>query len=545
MLEELHIKNLALIEEAFLELGPGLTVLSGETGAGKTVLLSALKLIVGARADLSSIRVGAEEALVEARFFFPKEDREIIATRTLSSSGRSRATLDGSMAPISLLDSEIGPRIDLHGQHDHQKLLRPQTHVELLDAYGSDEIVALKLEYQNARLEFKKAESALEELRRQLSADEKDLEANRLMLEEIEAVDPKENEDEELEAILPGLVHAEEICAGALHARDYISSEEGAALKLSMAIKEIEPSLDHHGELEELYERLNSALIEISDISESLYAISDSIEYDQAELDRVQLRLSKIDSLKKRFGPSLAYVLERRDALRSSLLHVVEGSSMLEELEANLKSAKEKLVVSASKLQEARKRLSESFSKELEERVANLALEHARFSVEFKELEFENWSAEGPSDIEILYSSSAISSLRPLSRIASGGEISRVMLALKSMIGEADSVDILVFDEIDAGIGGGVATAVGRRLAEIAKTHQIIVVTHLAQVAAFANTHYVVRRVDSDESTETLVFPVEGENRQREIARMLSGSESETSLTHARELIEEAKELSA
>lgn len=543
MLEELHIKNLALIREARLDFGAGLTVLSGETGAGKTVLLSALKLAMGDRADNDAIRRGADEASVAARFYFDTTQEELIVSRSISQSGRSRTSLNDEMVTVKALKDQVGMHIDLHGQHDHQSLLRSKTHLKLLDTYIGAELSPLLENYRTAREEYIDAKNKLEELQEQVSLGAEEVSLIELILSEIDRVNPVENEDEILSAELPSLVHAEEISRGAGQAWQSLSGEGGAYDLISHSLAQLRSASEHHKGLSQAEERLRALLIEISDLGETFKGISQSTEFDEAKLDHIQERLMKLDSLKKRFGPSLEMVLKKKVELYEQLSTITHADDALIEAGERLKMASEKLTFIGSELQDLRVKHASSFVQSLKESVSDLALENARFELDFKEYEFESWPITGPAELEILYSSSVSSSVKPLAKIASGGELSRVMLGLKSILGRSDETEILVFDEIDAGIGGATALAVGKKLSDLAKSHQILVVTHLAQVAAFADAHFVVKRTDTPEGTDTQVECIRDEQHIREIARMLSGEESQAAIEHARELIRSTSEM--
>lgn len=548
MLEELKIQDVALIAEAHIEFGPGLTVLTGETGAGKTVLLSALKLLMGERADSGMIRAGANQAKISGRFFFEDKEgkdltsagEEIIASRTITDNGRNKCELNGEMATVSNLATALGEHIDLHGQHDHQMLLRPTTHVGLLDTFSGDDIIEPKENYRIARDEYRKALARLKTLQEEVLTNEHELEMNRLMLAEIERIDPKPHEDEEISDKLPALRHAEEIAQALKEAHEGLGGESGALNGLFQVIRALESVTAYRSDLIPLLERINAAKIDLADVSEEVASLSSTMEFDDTKLDALIGRLSDLDSLKKRFGPSLDYVIQRRVTLASVLETVEHSDEILREARKLVEAAQSTLENSAAALHAIRSSSAESFVTRLRESVRDLALEQARFEVQFAPLEFERWTEQGSHQAEILYSSSAASPTRPLAKIASGGEISRVMLALKSVLGKGSAPEILVFDEIDAGIGGATATAVGMRLADLARTHQVIVVTHLAQVAVFGDRHFIVKRNSDELTDDTSVLEVSGDERISEIARLLSGETTNTARTHAIELLQSA-----
>lgn len=535
MLEELHIQHLALIDEAWLEFAPGLTVLTGETGAGKTVLISALKLLLGARADAQNISPECDSARVEGQFFF--DDEEVIVQRSVQSNGRSKCVLNAEMVPVKILQDVVGSRVDLHGQHDHQALLKASTHRALLDSYSEDTCGASLDAYQNAFKAYRAALTNLENL--QEAADQKSeaLEMNRLVLKEISRIDPLPGEDDELRAALPSLMHSEEIAQACDEVWSILTGENGVGDKLATAMSALERVVDYHESFAAWHRQLNALLIETSDIGASMRDEAQSVDRDPQRLDELQGRLKELDSLAKRFGPTLEDVLRKQEELEAVVDAVDNAEERLAHLKKIVDDAREVLVRAAAELHEKRYEAGVLFCQELKEALQDLALPHASFEMSFEPLEFDQWTQLGSEKVEILYSPVLKAPARPLTKIASGGEISRVMLALKTILGNKDDVEILVFDEIDAGIGGHTATSIGKRLKDLAITHQVLVITHLAQVAVFADKHYVVSKSTSGEKTQTSVNEVKDDDRIEEIARLLSGENSPIAFKHAEELL--------
>lgn len=536
MIDELHIRDLALIDEVWLELGPGLTVLTGETGAGKTVLLSALKLLMGERADSGAVRHGSDEAFVEARFS-PSDGDELVVSRRVTSGGRSRCALNGEMATVTNLEETVGPLVDLHGQHEHQALLRPSTHVRYLDAYGEDEISPLLRAYEHARSGYFAASAEVERILATLARSAEELEVNRLILAEIDRVDPRRGEDDELQSLVPALQNAEAIASAVGAARSSLTGEGGATDSLGAALVSLRKVAPHLEVLSQAVDELGAVLSAVEESSVGLREAAAGVVYDADELDRTLSRLAALDGLKKRFGPTLDVVIDRRESLRATSEVVESGDEALSRARGEADRAERAYRDAAQALDSARSAVALRFGAAVLEEMRGLELGNVAFEVTLRPLDFGSWTGSGPSSVEFMYSPAAGVPTKPLVRIASGGEISRVMLALKSALGAGDPTDTLVFDEVDAGIGGATATAVGERLAALAQRRQVIVVTHLAQVAAYADTHYVVRKVESEDATFTAVIPVEGDDRTREVARMLSGETSAVALEHARVLL--------
>jgi DNA repair protein RecN (Recombination protein N) len=541
VLEEVHVSNFALIDEAWIEFAPGMTVLTGETGAGKTALVGALKLLLGERADSGMVRSGAAEALVEGRFRV--DGAEIVARRRLSADGRSRCTLDGSMATVGELARVLGPLVDLHGQHEHQALLNPGRHVTYLDRYIGDEAAAAVARYGAAREVYQAAETELGRLTAELADAERRSDYLRFVLDEIAAVEPSPGEDEELEKRLPALMHAESLAEAARAAHSLTRGDGGAvdsiatALDLLQRVEGLDPALDA------LAERLAGASAELDDAGAEVRAYAEAVEHDPGVLDEVQARLAALSGLKKKYGPSLELVLEARDEATARLNAVESGDAEVARVREKIDTARSELVRAAEGLSDLRHTKADGFTESLAEAIEGLNMAGARFEVDFEEVPFDVWGSDGPERVEFRFAPAEGESTRPLAKIASGGEISRVMLALKTVLGGADDVPVLVFDEVDAGIGGVTGLAVGARLAGLADDRQVLVVTHLPQVAAYAEHHLVVNKGVVDGRTVTTVDRVEGQERVAEIARMLSGSDTETSLAHANELLGQVSEL--
>lgn len=540
MLEEIHVRNLALIEEAWIEFGPGMTALTGETGAGKTALVGALKLLVGERADSAMVRSDTDEALVEGRFI-TDGGTEVVARRRVTADGRSRCAIDGSMATVGELARVLGPLVDLHGQHEHQALLAPANHVGYLDRYiGDDAFAALEV-YCRTRDEYLAETRSLVELAERLADAARKEDYLRFVRGEIDAVDPQPGEDEELERRLPALQHGEKLSASARLAASLVRDDGRALDAVSEAIDEMHRVDGLDPALDALAARLGAIATELDDASAELRTYAQTLEHDPVALDVVQTRLAALTGIKKKYGPSLQLVFETQDDARVRLAEVESGDAELAEAHEHITAARSVLETAAGVLGDLRRRRAAAFTEALSEAIGGLNMTGARFEVAFEPLGFEAWGPDGSDRVEFLFAPAEGETPRPLAKIASGGEISRVMLALKSVLGAADEVPVLVFDEVDAGIGGATALAVGARLAGLAHARQVIVVTHLPQVAAFASHHLVVEKSAADGRTVTAVKPVEGEARIAEMARMLSGSDSDTSRAHALELLEHVR----
>ena len=543
MIDELHVKNLALIEEARIELAPGLTVLTGETGAGKTALLSALKLLMGERADSSMVREGSDAAEVEGRLYMNPVDTEgCVVQRRLSADGRSRVKIDGAMTSVSELASRIGSTIDLCAQHEHQRLLDPASHLSYVDAWASDSIEPSLGAYREAFAEVKAQKKAYQRLERAASAQGSRIEEARFCVERIDEADPQPGELEELEELLPRAEHAESLASCAHDAQNALSGEGGALDTLNSAIAELSRMGSVDAALAQFADTLAGAAIDIEDTAAELRRYRDDVDFDPADLARKQERYATLKGLMRQFGPSMEDVFARRDESRELLAIVDNSEEQLKAAQRRLDEAEKALTDAVRTLSRKRSAAGPRFCREVAKQMARLEMGSAELVWQARDLDRKDWNESGSVAYEFLYKGGPGLTPRPLRRVASGGELSRVMLSCSVVLGQADGVDTMVFDEIDAGVGGVTARALAAVLVDLARTHQVIVVTHTAQIAVAAQRHYLVRKSTGD-TPVTTILPCEGEDRVPEISRMLSGDTDSTSLEHARALLAEAGSL--
>ncbi len=551
MLIELRVRDYAVIDDLSLELGPGLSALSGETGAGKSIIVGALSLLLGQRASSGTVRVGAERALVEAVFDVSQrpellsrmtelgqeaEDGLLILRREVAAEGRNRAWMNGSPTTARIV-GELGRMlVDLHGQHEHQTLLRQEAQRSILDAFGEAQADTVAVsEAFEALAGFEARLLELEERRRELESRGDFL---RFQLAEIEEGAVEVGEDETLAEEMGRLEHSEELLreAVAIHSELYGSdgaiADRASQLLASLArLKEWDPALQApHDALEEAYHAL-------ADVGRELGGYSGNIRHDPGRIEEVRERLDLMHRLKRKYGPELADVVETRTRL-SAELNELEGSGWDEEaLRRDVEKARTDLAGAAETLTGKRVVAARRLETEVEALLPDLGLPGATFKVPLEAL--SSIGSHGAERVEFLVSVNAGFAPMALGRVASGGELSRVMLALKAILARVDEIPTLVFDEIDAGIGGQVATLVAAKLKEVARYHQVFVITHLPQLASRARSHLLVeKREETDGLAATSVDALVGEARVREIARMLGGDpESETSRVHARELL--------
>lgn len=547
MLKRLSVKNFAVIDALALEPGPGLNALTGETGAGKSIVIEALGFVLGSRASADWLRAGAAKLEVEA--VFARGKGELLLRRELDSDGRTRAWIDGKSAPVGMLSALGDELVDFHGQHEHQTLLKPAAQLELLDAYGADDgpknarIGVLRPQVEAAYrryLELGKQLAALdlpEEERAKL------LDLCRFQVEEIESAGLKPGEEEALAAELPRLKNAEKLSQLATEAYGQLYDAEGSVqerlLKAERALQDI-VRLDPSAEEQVL--ALAQARVLIEEVTRRVGDYRERADVDPAELDRVLGRLDKLARLKKKYGPESEKVLEALARLKHEAAWLEDAGGKAAQVQKERERAEAELDKHSDALHKARLSAGAKLSAAVAAELQGLGMPSARLSVSV-ELEEGAWGPSGADRVEFLIAPNPGESLKPLKSIASGGELSRVMLALKTVLAKADRVPVLVFDEVDAGVGGAVARTVGERLAALGRGRQVLCVTHLPQVAGFAARHFHVSKSVAAGRTKAAVEQLSGDGRLKALAVMMGGRDaSAASLRHARELLEGCKE---
>jgi DNA repair protein RecN (Recombination protein N) len=562
MLKELKVNNYAIIETLAVEFHSGFNIFTGETGAGKSIILGALNLVLGGKADTSSIRSSEKSASVEALFEVtdPKtlklihdlgievEDGQVIIKRTFSLEGKSRAHLNGSNITIANL-SKVGDRlVDIHGQHQHQTLLHTENHLEMLDLFGK--LGKEKNIFQEA---FAQRQAKAQLLEKLLSNESGFLQRQDLLnfqISEIDQISPTIGEDDELIADRNKLRHAEKIGQSLQNLQDMLSDSEPSALELiGKANKELEELIQIDPALEKQSERGKTAFYELQELAEELRDYSRSLEVNPTRLEEIEDRLAEINGLKRKYGNDISSILEYREKIGEELSNISGGQERIDELKAELESDSIKLTAKAIDLAEKRERIAKKLQKNIEKELHELYMKQARFQVGFNyESDPESFavyknqnvkiSSNGLGSVEFLFSSNPGEDLRPLAKIASGGELSRMMLALKTILNEQDSVPSMVFDEVDSGISGKVAEKVGEKLKKIAGEKQVFAITHLPQIAGLAGTHYLIRKAVKSNRTRSMILELDHDQRVEEIARMSGGETiTEATLKHAKEMI--------
>lgn len=562
MIEEIQIRDLGVINEARLEFRSGLNVLSGETGAGKTMVLTALGLLLGNRADSSAVRANAQAAFVEGRWLINSnteltdrvhdaggviEDGELILNRSISTDGRSRASVGGSSAPVGVL-AELGENlVVVHGQADQIRLKSAVAQREALDAFCGDGLQSVQLEYSRVYANWRELERQLTALRSNLGGKAQELDDLRIALADIQAVSPQAGEDTQLAEAAAKLTHAEDIRLAVAAAHEALSSEAYEATDAIDALGSARRSLEHvsmhDSKLAEHVEALRLIGSQVTDVAAELSGYLASIESNTAlELEQVQERRSAINILIKRYGPTLQDVFDLERRAKFELENIDISDEGLRNLEANVVAARTEAASLANQLSAIRSEGATALASAVTEELHGLAMAGASLLVTV--VNTGELGIHGQDEISINLSAYPGAAPRPLGKGASGGELSRIMLAIEVVLAKGKTTPTFVFDEVDAGVGGAAAIEVGKRLARLSKQTQVIVVTHLAQVAAFADNHLRVEKASDSTFTATSVRRVEGEERVAELARMLSGlGDSENARTHAAELVELSKTL--
>lgn len=538
MLRFLSIARLAIIDSVDLELGPGLTVLTGETGAGKSIIVGAVDLLLGGRASADLIRTGAESAQVQAVVETP-DGREIIVRRELTASGRSRAFIDGTLVTTAALRDTMAPLVDLHGQHDHQALLDPASHLDLLDEFaglGADrQAVAAAFEA------WRQSRDALASCQMDERERAARLELTAFQLSEIDRVNPRPGEDDDLAETRRVLANADRLHRLCQEAYDELYEGDGAVLeRLGRVWKRVAElaALDRH--FEGALAARDAVLPQLQDLAWQLRDRATHLEASPERLQEVEDRLAALERLKRRYGPTLQDVIARRAHLVAERDTLSMSGDRAAELEAEVARRRVQYLEAAERLSKARQAAAPRLTRHLEAELAELAMGAARCEVRFEPggLPEPRWLPCGIDALELYLSANPGEDLRPLARIASGGELSRVMLALKTLVSTDAPGKTLVFDEVDAGIGGRAADAVGARLRQLGERFQVLCITHLPQVAAYAHHHYSIAKAVRNGRTVTLVDALSSERRVQEIARMMGGSTASPKvLDGARELL--------
>ena len=550
MLKKLYIKNFTLIDELDIDLYQGFSVITGETGAGKSIILGAIGLLLGQRADSKSIKQGAEKCVIEAHFdlsrygmeaFFSENDIEYdpadcIVRRELTAAGKSRAFINDTPVQLAML-KELGEQlIDIHSQHQNLLLNKQDFQLNVVDIIAQDEQALVK--YQQTYAKYQTVGKELETLRESIEQNRQNLDFLQFQCDELTNANLEEGEQEELEQRSETMSHAEDIKSALYEADNALSCEDRgivSSLRSTIsALKTIERVLPSASEL---VERLDSSYIELKDISGDISSELERIDFDPAELDSINSRLDKLYDLEKKYHvETVRELIEKRDELKRQLSHIENSDEALADLQQQLDTLRQQAQKEADALTKQRTKAASQIEKEMQSRLVPLGMPNVRFSIQ---LTTDTLGRNGQDKVAFLFSANTSTPLQPISQVASGGEIARVMLSLKAMISGAVKLPTIIFDEIDTGVSGKIAEKMAEIMQEMGQhERQVISITHLPQIAALGSAHYKVEKEDSAQGTTSHMKELSPEERVREIAQMLSGSDvTEAAIQNAKQLL--------
>ena len=538
MLSHLHVKNLALIEEIEVEFGPGLNILTGETGAGKSILLGSMQLILGAKTSKNMIRENAPYALVELLFqienekvaqalkkldIYP-EDGQVLLSRKIME-GRSINKINGETSTVSQMKAAAACLLDIHGQHEHQSLLYQDKQLSILDAYGREKILPVKEKVQEAFRQYSVCRAELKSMDMDEEQRNRELAFLEFEIKEIEKANLRPGEDEELEHIYRKMNNGKQIVDSLqiVHNLTGYEAKEGAGETVGEALRELARVKQYDPELNTLEETLTSVDGLLNDFNRELSAYLEELTFDEGEFYETERRLDLINGLKAKYGREIKDIFVYRDQQKEKLEKLHRYEENLQEQKNRLEKLEAVLLKNSNELSKIRKEYSEQLEKTVIQGLKDLNFLDVNFAIDFQKK--KNYTDNGLDDIQYLISTNPGESLKPLGQIVSGGELSRIMLALKAILADRDQIETLIFDEIDTGISGRTAQKVSEKMAVIGRNHQVICITHLPQIAAMADSHFEIEKHLRGTETITQIHVLQEEDSIRELARLLGGAE--------------------
>ncbi|MBQ7754650.1 MAG: DNA repair protein RecN [Clostridia bacterium] len=556
MLRHLTISNIALIDKLSLDFEEGFSALTGETGAGKSILIEAVGLALGERAYRESIRTGAQKGSVEALFTVQEgtpaaeyllehelyDGEEVVLYRELYMSGKSVCRINGTLVSAAELKTVGDLLVDMHGQHAHQSLLNDKTHLGLLDAFAESDRDGLLTRMQQERRQALDARSAREKLQSSLKERARRLDVIAYELKEIDSAKLQPGEEEQLETRKKQLQNFAAIEENLQAAYDALYEEQGALNQISEAKRCLSALGEYGEEYQAAAQQTEEAYYSLEDVAYSLRDALNGLSFDPNALDEIESRLYQIEQLKRKYGANIEEILEYGETLRAEQAELLGGEDRLTELEQAEQAAIVAFTADARLLSERRKEGANRLKQDIEANLKDMGMPFASFSAGFSPLSPEDLSETGVDEMSFLFSANKGEPEKPLVRVASGGEISRVMLAFKVALSHADAIDTLIFDEIDTGISGLIANSVAKKMQELSRAHQLLCVTHLAQIAARADRQYYIYKETLGESTRSAVKPLSEEERPAELARIMGSVNDPLAIQHARNLLRSAKE---
>jgi len=560
MIKHLFIQNIALIDSLDLDLDSGLNVLSGETGAGKSIIIDSLNLILGERATKELIKSGEQLARVEATFDISKHenmqkllkhneidvfDNELIISRELGINGKNVCRVNGSLINLSELKKISGRLVDIHGQHEHQNLLQTKNHIYFLDRYGRNTIYRLLHDVEKTNFQLSKITNEIDELCGDEHERQRNLDLLKFEIEEINDANLTEDEEENLLSTKKRLYSSEKVIEVFEKSYNSLNDDEGFSVidSLKNTINLFSQISDVDEKYSEIFESLNEAFYMIEECGVDIRDLKDTFSYDPSDLIGIENRINEINKLKRKYGNNYYEIDEYLKKSEKEYNRLINASDELDRLNSQKSETHKKLYDLCMKLSYERKMCAKIFEREMLENLKDLDMKHAQFEVGFStipKLEDAKFTKKGLDEVEFYITMNLGQPLKPLSKVASGGEMSRIMLAFKNILGDNDAILTNVFDEIDTGISGKVANGVAEKLANIAKKRQVICVTHLSQIAAAANQNYLIMKEEVDGSTITKMKVLNYDEKLSEVSRLAGGVESEISIQYAKEMIDKA-----
>lgn len=536
MLSHISIKNFAIIENVEIDFHEGLNIITGETGSGKSIVIEAVSLALGSRADTAFVRSGADKAIVQLAGTHRGE--EYVITREVSAAGKNLCRINGEIVTLNHLNLLCKKLADIHGQYDHQSLLNPDYHIKLIDLYKKDTILPAKEQVASVFAQYREISSQLKRLVSDAAENRRQRDFMAFELEEIQNADLKAGEDEILEEEISLLQNSEHIYECLAHAYELTNGEEFSALgNLKKAVDRIGEISEYSKELTEIDQQMSEAYYVFEELSGQIRELRDKTVFSPEELDQSIARLELLNSLKRKHNASIEQIIAYGRELAEKLDQVENIDAVKEDLTQQQEKCRKELQTSCKALSKLRKEAAKELQEKILTELAELNFKDAQLSIDFKES--PDFTESGIDIVEFMISTNKGEKLKPLSKIASGGEMSRIMLAFKKIVGDYDEIPTMIFDEIDTGISGITASIVGKKLRQIAKTHQIICITHLPQIAAFGAYNYKIAKESDDSSTYTTVIQLREDEKIQEIARLLGGINiTDTTLQSAKELIE-------
>ena len=550
MLKQLYIKNFTLIDELNIQMHPGFSVITGETGAGKSIILGAIGLLLGNRADSKSIKAGRDRCVIEAHFDLSKYDMQqfftdndidedlsdTIIRRELTAAGKSRAFINDT--PVSLTKMrELGEQlVDIHSQHQNLLLQKEDFQLNVVDIIAQDE--KQRKNYEAAYNQYKQANQKLNALKAEIEKNRENEDFLRFQFKELDEAQLQNGEQEELEQEYEMLSHSEDIKTALYQADNHLSGDDGNIIeRLKQTSEQLANIKDVYPEVTELLERIDSSYIELKDIAQEVNGLTDHVEFDPARLETINERLDKLNSLQQKFHVrDLGELIETYHQLKEQLSHIDHSDEDVEALEQEVTQLLEKAQKQAKELTAIRTKAAQKVEEEMKQRLIPLGIPNVRFSISLTE---KPLSHDGGDKVSFLFSANKSTPLQPVTQVASGGEIARVMLSLKAMISGAVKLPTIIFDEIDTGVSGKIAEKMAQIMAEMGNhERQVLSITHLPQIAAMGSHHYKVSKEETDNGTISRMTELSQQERVQEIAQMLSGSDvSEAALANAKELL--------